>query len=311
MQPDRISVIIPCYKQAHYLAICIESVLATKDPNIEIIVVNDGSPDNTADVARNFLPHIKYIEQSNQGLSAARNTGTRHATGDLLHFLDSDDFIRPGLFERARAAFRLHSEAVVIYCGSIDVDQCGSVIRKRPIPPQPDDPFHTLLCGNPWPCHSIVVRKAAVVTAGLFDTSLQSCEDWDLWLRLAASGGKFVGVEGYFALYRNYSGSLSKNHYVMYQMALKVLKHNAAHHNNCHTCHAALKQGFELVWIAWGMPEIRKCLEEHQLGQYLQRILQFSRSHPRHALECAWELRHRKRWMLKCLLKHSQVVRQT
>src|SRR5262245_56603663 len=89
-----VSVIIPCYNQGRFLAEAIESIMVQVLPDVEIIVVNDGSTDNTAEVAAHY-PQVRYIYQQNQGLAAARNTGLRHSTGRYLVFLDADDRLLP------------------------------------------------------------------------------------------------------------------------------------------------------------------------------------------------------------------------
>ena len=90
-----VSVVIPCFNHGRFLPEAIESVLAQTYPWIEILVVDDGSTDNTREVAAQY-PHVRYVYQHNQGLSAARNTGIRHSTGDFLVFLDADDLLYPG-----------------------------------------------------------------------------------------------------------------------------------------------------------------------------------------------------------------------
>src|SRR5690242_20513879 len=97
----RVSVIVPCYNQARYLPQCVESVLQQGRSDVEIIVVNDGSTDFTNEVAVRYAPIVKCIEQANQGLSAARNTGLHNASGQFVHFLDSDDYILPGMYDSA------------------------------------------------------------------------------------------------------------------------------------------------------------------------------------------------------------------
>src|SRR4029450_1113854 len=93
--PPKVSVVIPCYRQAHFLTEAIASALRQSYSNLEIIVVDDGSPDNTEEVVRRF-PGVRYIRQRNQGLAAARNAGVRASTGDFVIFLDADDRLVPG-----------------------------------------------------------------------------------------------------------------------------------------------------------------------------------------------------------------------
>src|SRR5215204_1671374 len=93
-----VSVVIPCYKQAHFLGEAIESVLAQSYPNFEIIVVDDGSPDNTSEVAASY-PRVRLVRQENQGLSAARNSGLSRSEGEYVVFLDADDRLLPGALQ--------------------------------------------------------------------------------------------------------------------------------------------------------------------------------------------------------------------
>ena len=101
----RVSIIIPAYNAARFLPACIESVLAQTHRDIEIIVVNDGSTDNTDDVVRPYLDRIRYITQCNKGLSAARNAGFKASSGQFVCFLDADDVLMQDKFQRQIAKF--------------------------------------------------------------------------------------------------------------------------------------------------------------------------------------------------------------
>src|SRR4051794_20618857 len=111
-----LTIIIPCYKQAHYLRHAIESVVAQDcDEAVEIIVVDDGSPDDTAGVAASFGDRVGYIRKANAGLSAARNTGILAARGTFLICLDADDYLPAGLIRRHLAAAAARPDADVFY----------------------------------------------------------------------------------------------------------------------------------------------------------------------------------------------------
>ncbi|MBO9648263.1 MAG: glycosyltransferase family 2 protein [Variovorax sp.] len=114
------SVVIPCYKQAHLLAAAIESALAqARDVDVEVIVVDDGSPDNASEVATRYEGVI-VIRQPNAGLCAARNRGILRSSGKFLLFLDSDDYLRPGMLAAAARAFAESDELDVVH-GYADV----------------------------------------------------------------------------------------------------------------------------------------------------------------------------------------------
>ncbi len=96
----QVSIIIPAYNQARYLGAAVQSALDQTYANVDVLVADDGSTDDTAQVAQQFTdPRVRYIYQENRGLSGARNTGIRHATGDFLTYLDSDDLFLPQKLE--------------------------------------------------------------------------------------------------------------------------------------------------------------------------------------------------------------------
>ena len=206
-----VSTIIPCFNQGRFLRECIESALAQAECQVEIIVVNDGSSDATAEVASLYKGRIRYIEQTNRGLSAARNAGLRIATGDYLHFLDADDFIRPGMYGVMVRALQLNQSAVAASCRCRFVNIEGADDGEYPERKKSGDFFHDLLAANQWPPLAHLVRKAAIDKAGEFDPEMNPCEDWDMWLRIIANGGAIVGVDKTFAAYRRHPNSLSRN----------------------------------------------------------------------------------------------------
>src|SRR5204863_2461379 len=112
------SIVIPCYNQAHFLPEAIESALSQTHRPIEVIVVDDGSPDNAAEVVARY-PHVRYVRQENQGLGGARNAGFRVSKGEYIVFLDADDRLTPNALESHLACFAVHSEAGFVV-GDID-----------------------------------------------------------------------------------------------------------------------------------------------------------------------------------------------
>src|SRR4051812_26242675 len=124
MNSPKVSVVIPAYKQAEYLGHTIQSVLAQTYPNFEVIVVNDASPDNTTEVVKQFDdPRLKYIiHEKNQMLPAARNTGMRAATGEIIALLDADDLFHPEKLETHVAYLAQHPEIGVTYNAHFDMD---------------------------------------------------------------------------------------------------------------------------------------------------------------------------------------------
>ena len=122
-----VSIVIPCYAQAHFLSEAIESVLAQTHPKTEIIVVDDGSPDNAAEVVARY-PGVLCVRQENRGLAEARNTGFRASNGEYVVFLDADDRLTPNAIESHLSCFAKHSEAGFVV-GDIDSHYVGWIIR--------------------------------------------------------------------------------------------------------------------------------------------------------------------------------------
>lgn len=180
----KISVIIPSYNRIHTLIRAIDSVLGQDSPVDEIIVVDDGSNDGTAEQISRLYPNLKLIQQSNRGVSAARNAGINQACHAWIAFLDSDDSWLPGKISQIRQAqnrlpeFRLfHSDEIWIRNG-VRVNamkkhlKTGGWIFERCLPRCVISPS------------SVVLHRSLLQSVGLFDESLPACEDYDLWLRV-------------------------------------------------------------------------------------------------------------------------------
>src|SRR5689334_17614281 len=112
-----VSVVIPTYNYGRFLAEAIESALSQTRPPGEIIVVDDGSTDDTASIVKGFDAHVKYIKQENAGVCAARNRGVNESTGELIAFLDADDRFEPTAIEKQAAIFESEPEVGLVYCG--------------------------------------------------------------------------------------------------------------------------------------------------------------------------------------------------
>ncbi|MBE0411237.1 MAG: glycosyltransferase [Anaerolineales bacterium] len=197
-----VSIIIPSFNQASYLGEALQSVLAQTYQQFEAIVVDDGSTDNTPEIARSFTDaRIRYVRQKNLGLSAARNTGLQHAQGNFLAYLDSDDQFLPRKLEILVAEMTAHPELGLVAGQSIPIDEMGNKIGSIFATPLRADPSQLLL-GNPLHVGSVLVRRDWQIKAGFFDESLRSYEDWDMWLRLLRLGCPMGWVDNPVSLYR-------------------------------------------------------------------------------------------------------------
>jgi glycosyltransferase involved in cell wall biosynthesis len=221
----RVSVVIPCFAQAHLLPEAIESALMQQGAAVEVIVVDDGSPDDVRTVVDRF-PGVRYVRQRNQGLSAARNTGLREGSGEYVVFLDADDRLLPGALAAGLACFAEHPDSAFVYGDFRYMSEDGRPLRRRERPPLDVDLYGGMLVRNHIEMTSTVLfRRDILEREGAFDSSLRSAEDYELLLRLARRYP--TGFHGELvAEYRRYThegSSLSQNPGVMLRSTMRVL----------------------------------------------------------------------------------------
>jgi len=182
-----VSVVIPSYNCGHYLAAALDSVFAQTYQDFEIIVVDDGSTDDTSAVAARFSPRIRYIRQENRGLPAARNRGIRAAESPYIAFLDADDAWFPEKLAEQIPAFSADPEIGLVYSDLRVVYDDGQVVpsflRTRPLAGSGYVFDRIIRCGFIIPS-SVVVRRSCIDQVGLFDESMRSHEDVELWSRI-------------------------------------------------------------------------------------------------------------------------------
>lgn len=182
----KVSVIIPAYNQAQYLPDALDSVLAQTYTNWETIIVDDGSPDNVAEIAARYSgcdSRIKFLHTDNYGLSAARNTGAAHSDGEYLVFLDGDDKIAPEYIENCVKALQSDSYIKV----AAPQMQCFGIHQQ--IWPVAYEDYAQLLINNPLYA-TAAMRRADFDAIGGYDERMRKgFEDWELWIRLLAGKG--------------------------------------------------------------------------------------------------------------------------
>lgn len=223
MSAKTVTVIIPAYNQGHYLGETIQSVLNQTYQDFELIIIDDGSTDNTREVANSFSdPRIRYIYQENGGLSAARNTGIRESSAPLVTFLDSDDLFLPHNLAVLQAYLEEHAEVGLVSGGTQIIDPAGRVLDQKIMPPA-NLKLPELLMGNPFSVGGLLLRRVWLERVGVFDESLRACEDWDLWLRLAIAGCQFAWVEQAMMAYRFHPAQMTREADRMRTAMLRVL----------------------------------------------------------------------------------------
>lgn len=181
----RISVVIPVYNCAPFVATAIASVRAQGRNDVEMVVVDDGSTDGTLGVLQTLAgDDLRIFQQANAGPAAARNHALRESRGEWVAFLDADCYWLPGKLT-AQLAVADAAQADFVYSGSVLIDEAGQLLRERPVAVRPRL-VEDLIWGNLFSTSSVMVRRSALFSVGLFDETLRIGEDWDLWLRLAA-----------------------------------------------------------------------------------------------------------------------------
>ncbi len=278
-----VSVVIPCYNQAHFLAEAVESVIAQTHPHHEVVVVDDGSTDNTREVAARY-PGVRCVRQRNAGLAAARNTGIRRSNGDFLVFLDADDRLRPKALQAGLDDLRAHPECAFVSGHYRRVSLDGSPIPTPELPCAGADPYETLLRSNyvGMPATALYRREVFEHVAA-FDTSLPACEDYDLNLRIARRFPVHCH-EHVVADYRRHGSSMSGDLPRMLASAITVMRRQRPHLRDSAEHRAAYQAGVRFWRGYYGDPLRRDLAARLSAGDWrpgVRELVALARYHPR------------------------------
>jgi glycosyltransferase involved in cell wall biosynthesis len=223
----KVTVVIPAYNAERFLGETLESVFAQTVQPHEIIVVDDGSVDGTEAVVNSFGNRIRYIKQDNQGISGARNTAIRAATGDWIAFLDADDLILPKKLEMQIQAIEANPGTIFVYSAFAYLHTDGSTWDMPAVPAT--DLWPILRYRQPVLPSTCMVQRAALLEVGGFTKVARRYfpEDWDLWFRLIRrySSNAFKEVPENLTMYRWWENNLSKNYMPMADATLELLDH--------------------------------------------------------------------------------------
>jgi glycosyltransferase involved in cell wall biosynthesis len=251
LEQPRVSVVIPCYNGGRFLREAIESALHQTYPASEIVVVNDGSTDDTAVVARSY-EQVRYIEQRNQGAPAARNTGMRSTTGDLLVFLDADDRLQPHALAIGVESLGAHPEWAFV---SGDVRVIAEDGSPRYVPehrPRSGDPYIQLLRSNYiWTPGVVMYRRDVLQAVNGYVTWAGASADYELNVRIAR---RFpIGRHYQVVLdYRQHPSSMSSD--VRYMLKSAITVRRAERRHACRTAEGkqAWHQGIAIMQADYG-----------------------------------------------------------
>jgi glycosyltransferase involved in cell wall biosynthesis len=205
-----ISVVIPAYNAGSLIGETLDSVLAQSRPAHEIIVVDDGSTDDTAEVVRRYGDAVRYLRQEKQGLSSARNAGIHAATGDWIALLDSDDVFLPERLRRAADAIEANPRLVVVYSAFDFLYDDGTRSFFPAFPAR--ELWPALRYRSPILPSTTTLQRSALLEVGGFRNVV--IEDWDLWFRLVRrhSAAVFQELPESLLLYRRWEGNATNNH---------------------------------------------------------------------------------------------------
>lgn len=231
-----VSVIVPCYNQGKYLNDCLQSVFEQTHTIWECIIVNDGSTDNTEEIALEWCkkdPRFKYLKKENGGLSSARNAGLAVTKGEFIQFLDCDDFINKFKFEKQLKCFS--HEIDIVICDYVPFDQTtGAFLRGRYLPPFPspsnfkDEIIQQWEASLSIPCHCIIFKSRLLKNDPPieFEESLPNHEDWAFWVRLFSVSKRIYNLSDAFAYYRIHNSSMSSDQTKMKEGFIMACKSN-------------------------------------------------------------------------------------
>jgi glycosyltransferase involved in cell wall biosynthesis len=218
-----VSVVIPAFNAAPFLAEALSSVLAQTVADHEIIVVDDGSTDDTPALLRRFIDRIRVLRQENKGVANARNRGISASLAPWVAFLDADDVWLPGKLEKQLDALRRNPDRVACATAFTVVDSALLPVEVHSCAHEPDVQALLLrgnLIGTP---STVVCRRSVLQEMGGFDNALSQCADWDLWLRICRKA-PFVCVDESLVLYRRHATNMSHSVGLLERDSVRVLE---------------------------------------------------------------------------------------
>jgi glycosyltransferase involved in cell wall biosynthesis len=218
-----VSVVIPSYNAARFVGDAVRSVLAQNYPNFEVLVIDDGSTDDTRQVMEQFAgdARVRYYYQTNRGESGARNTGIQIARGDFIAYCDADDLWEPRKLEQQMPCFNGRPELGVVYTNTVHVD-----VNNQPVETYQTTRYNgkiadKLLLQNFVTGATSIIRKKYFDVVGGYDESLRTCQDYDMWLRLSAVC-EFFYLDVVTYRYRQWPGQVSRNELMQFENSIRA-----------------------------------------------------------------------------------------
>jgi teichuronic acid biosynthesis glycosyltransferase TuaG len=266
-----ISVIVPCFNVAHFIPQTLSSILEQSHPQVEILVVDDGSTDSIDEALAPFADQIHYIRIPNSGgPSRPRNIGLQNARGDLISFCDADDLMLPGKLAAAAQVFEDHPEVDFLFTNFQTCDESGSMINqdflaeyrdfRKNLQPmggtglsllKGNHAYRSLLWANFIGTSSVVCRSRVFSVAGPFDETMPNSEDRDLWRRIARQGHTFAFLDEIHHSYRIRGGSISHGESERYPAMINGLEKELRHSKDAEDIQI-IHQEIHRLWLGYG-----------------------------------------------------------
>jgi glycosyltransferase involved in cell wall biosynthesis len=227
-----ISVVIPAFNASQLLPATLESVLNQTLRAAEILVIDDGSTDNTAEVAEAFGSSVRVIRRPNSRQAASRNLGAAEATSEWIAFVDADDLWEKDKLEKQMLALKAKPEASLCYTARQCFEQHGDEIRKTiliPVPPA-EGIRKALYRNTTFLPSSVIIRRSSFLSSGGFNARYTIGEDWDLWLRLLHSEITFAACQEPLLLYRMHAGGVSRRADIGLPQLLEIYRRQVLPH---------------------------------------------------------------------------------
>ncbi|MCS6846140.1 MAG: glycosyltransferase [Anaerolineae bacterium] len=288
--PTLVSIIIPTYNYGHGVAEAIDCALGQTYPHVEVIVVDDGSSDNTRNVLAKYGNRIKAIHKTNGGVSTARNVGFEVSQGEYLLFLDSDDLIPLDKLARLVSAMKSQPSWGMVYSAWQCVDETGqrilSEVRHRKQGRLLRD---LLLRVVTMPPGCVLIRRACLQRVGLFDPQLSAAADIDLWIRVAHAGYAIGYVDEFLFQYRILGNSMSRNIDKMAQDDLRQLDKYFSRDDIPDNIRALEDRARASIYYNWAL----RCFHSERIEEGQQHI--------REAIRLCPSLSRDKGWLLNLL----------
>lgn len=220
-----ISIITPTYNREKFLSAAIDSVLKQTYKNFELIIVDDGSTDNTQALVASYVekdPRIKYLQQKNQGQSVARNYALSIASGDFICFLDSDNYWPEEKLEKSIGAFESHPEVDIVYGDCITIDEQGNELHRNNMRRYSGNIAALLLKDNFVSMNTTMTRRKCFDEMGGMSGKRRVADDYDLWLKFSARF-RFMYMPEFLAYYRVMENQISTNKKLRFDTNEKII----------------------------------------------------------------------------------------